>query len=83
MFYSTLLIAASAFTSIVSAQNYSTSGALSITPSGVDYNTRLAWCRAETNSCPEICGGQASPNTCDAVSIRCAQSSLLTLITRD
>ena len=72
MIYSTLLIAASAFTSFVSAQNYSTSGALSIDANGVAYNTRLAWCRAETNSCPQICGGQASPNTCDAVSSQCA-----------
>lgn len=68
MFYSTLLVAATALTGLVSAQNYSTSGALSIDVSQVPYDTRLAWCRAETNSCPEICGGQASPNTCDAVS---------------
>ena len=67
MFYSTVLLAATALTGLVSAQNYSTSGPLSITPSSVDYNTRLAWCRAQTNSCPQICGGQASPNTCDPV----------------
>ena len=76
MFYSTLLIAASAFTGLVSAQTYSTSGNLTIDPNGVDYNTRLSWCRAETNSCPLICGGQASPNTCDAVSNLCAEGSL-------
>jgi len=70
MFYSTLLVAATAFTGFVSAQNYSTSGAISITPSSVDYDTRLSWCRAQTNSCPQICGGTASPNTCDAVSKR-------------
>ncbi|KAK4546043.1 hypothetical protein LTR36_002180 [Oleoguttula mirabilis] len=69
MFYSTLLIAATALTGLVSAQNYSTSGALTIDPSGVLYDTRLAWCRAETNSCPQICGGQASPNTCDATTL--------------
>ncbi|KAK5132437.1 hypothetical protein LTR08_009048 [Meristemomyces frigidus] len=69
MFYSTLLIAASALTGLVSAQNYSTSGALSIDPNGVDYDTRLSWCRAQTNSCPQICGGQASPNSCDATAL--------------
>jgi len=68
MFYSTLLLAATALTGLVGAQNYSTSGNISITPNSVDYNTRLAWCRAQTNSCPQICGGQASPNTCNAVS---------------
>jgi hypothetical protein len=52
----------------VSAQNYSTSGPISVVASSVDYNTRLSWCRAQTNSCPQICGGQASPNTCDPVS---------------
>jgi hypothetical protein len=69
MFYSTLLIATSALAGLVSAQNYSTSGPLSIVPSSVDYDLRLSWCRAQTNSCPQICGGQAYPNSCDAVSV--------------
>lgn len=68
MFYSTLLLAATALTGLVSAQNYSTSGAIAVDPNSVDYDTRLSWCRAQTNSCPQICGGQAYPNTCDAVS---------------
>ncbi|KXL42022.1 hypothetical protein M433DRAFT_150136 [Acidomyces richmondensis BFW] len=69
MFYSRLLIAAAALTGLASAQNYSTSGPLSVVPNSVPYDTRLAWCRAQTNSCPMICGGQASPNTCDANSL--------------
>ncbi|KAK3115823.1 hypothetical protein LTR53_004442 [Teratosphaeriaceae sp. CCFEE 6253] len=66
MFYSTLLLAATALTGLVSAQNYSTSGPLTIDPNGVSYDLRLAWCRAQQNSCPQICGGQAYPNNCDA-----------------
>lgn len=75
MFYSTL-VAAAAFTAAVSAQNYSTSGTnLTIDPNSVDYDVRQAWCRAQQNSCPMICGGQASPNTCDPVSNHRPQSS--------
>ncbi|KAK5681529.1 hypothetical protein LTS10_006061 [Elasticomyces elasticus] len=66
MFYSTLLIAATAFTGFASAQNYSTSGPLSIDPNSVPYATRLSWCRAQQNSCPMLCGGVAQPNTCDS-----------------
>ncbi|KAK0261810.1 hypothetical protein LTR91_026558 [Friedmanniomyces endolithicus] len=66
MFYSTLLIAATALTGFVSAQNYTTSGPINITASSVPYDTRLAWCRAQQNSCPMLCGGQASPNSCDS-----------------
>ncbi|KAK5737426.1 hypothetical protein LTR17_006653 [Elasticomyces elasticus] len=66
MFYSTLLIAATAFTGFVSAQNYSTSGPLTIDPNGVPYADRLAWCRSQQISCPQLCGGVAQPNTCDS-----------------
>ena len=40
---------------------------LSIDPGSVDLAERRIWCRAQLNSCPEICGGTANPNTCDAV----------------
>ncbi|TKA79773.1 hypothetical protein B0A55_03299 [Friedmanniomyces simplex] len=66
MFYSTLLLATTALTGLVSAQNYSTSGPISVTASSVPYDTRLSWCRAQQNSCPQICGGQAYPNNCDS-----------------
>jgi len=56
-----------ALASSVSCQNYSTSGPLSINPDSVDYDTRLAWCRAQTTTCPQICSGTDSVNTCDAV----------------
>ncbi|GAB7349553.1 hypothetical protein MBLNU459_g0251t2 [Dothideomycetes sp. NU459] len=65
MFYSTtVLLAATALSGLVSAQNYSTSGNISVVPSSVDYATRQAWCRAQTNTCPLICG-VTSANTCD------------------
>ncbi|KAH9844510.1 Pci domain-containing protein [Teratosphaeria destructans] len=64
MFFSTILLAATAAVG-VSAQNYSTSGPLSIVPDSVAYNTRLAWCVSENNNCREICGGQATVS-CDA-----------------
>lgn len=67
MIYSAVVLAAAAFTGLASAQNYSTSGPLTVDPNSVDYDLRLSWCRAQTNSCPMICGGQAYPNSCDAV----------------
>ncbi|KAK8216806.1 hypothetical protein M8818_001769 [Zalaria obscura] len=67
MFYSSVLFAAAALSSVVSAQNYSTSGALSVVPSSVEYTLRQSWCRAQLNTCPEICDGTAYPNTCDPV----------------
>ncbi|KAK3677601.1 hypothetical protein LTR78_002451 [Recurvomyces mirabilis] len=66
MFYSTLLLAVTAFTGLVSAQNYSTSGALSIDVSQVDTQQRLAWCVSQTTSCPQICSGSTTANTCDS-----------------
>lgn len=68
MFSSTLLLAAATLCGLVGAQNYSTSGPLSIDPNSVSMDTRMAWCRGQTNNCPLICGGQASPNTCNPVS---------------
>ena len=67
MYTSSLLIAAgAAFSGFASAQNYSTSGPISVVASSVDIITRQAWCRSEINTCPMLCGGQAS-QTCDAV----------------
>lgn len=69
MFYSTLFIAVTALSGFVSAQNYSTSGNLTIDPNSVELTLRQAWCRAEQNNCPLICGGRDSSNNCDPVSI--------------
>ncbi|PYH96978.1 hypothetical protein BO71DRAFT_396544 [Aspergillus ellipticus CBS 707.79] len=34
--------------------------------SAISTSTRSSWCTAERNSCPEICGGVAISNSCDA-----------------
>ncbi|EME39321.1 hypothetical protein DOTSEDRAFT_83110 [Dothistroma septosporum NZE10] len=69
MFRSALLVTVTALSVVVGAQNYSTSGPLSVDVSQIDTATRQSWCRAQTNSCPEICGGQANPNTCDQTTL--------------
>ncbi|KAF1355276.1 hypothetical protein BDV97DRAFT_418969 [Delphinella strobiligena] len=86
MFYSTLLLAATAITGLVSAQdtdgtwsfatNYSTSGPIAINPDSVELATRESWCRAETSTCPQICGTTSS-NTCnpDTLNYTCTCSS--------
>lgn len=68
MFSSRLVIAAAALCGVVSAQVYSTSGNITVDPNSVPDATRLGWCRAQTQTCPQVCGGQASPNSCDPVS---------------
>jgi len=48
----------------VSAQNFTS--CCNVTPASVDINERLAWCRAQRNTCPLICAnGQTSKNDCD------------------
>ncbi|PPJ51662.1 hypothetical protein CBER1_08761 [Cercospora berteroae] len=66
MFRTTLAVAFAALSAVASAQNYSTSGNLSITASEVPSTLRASWCRGQTIACPQICGGRAETNTCDA-----------------
>ncbi|OCL04968.1 hypothetical protein AOQ84DRAFT_345413 [Glonium stellatum] len=67
MFYSTLLLAATAFTGLVAAQNFSQCCTLPTLP---PIATRQTWCRAEQNTCPELCGGigklAQNGNLCDS-----------------
>ncbi|KAL1304872.1 hypothetical protein AAFC00_003795 [Neodothiora populina] len=72
MFSSAILLAATAMTGLVSAQSpwtfatsYSTSGPIAINPDTVDPALRATWCRAETESCRQICSTY-SANTCDS-----------------
>ncbi|KAE9971342.1 hypothetical protein BLS_004478 [Venturia inaequalis] len=66
MLFSTLAVAIGAFASAVSAQANFTS-CCNVTPTSVEMVTRLSWCRAQQNTCPETCqNGQVSANTCDA-----------------
>ena len=37
------------------------------------------WCRAQLNTCPQICGGAAHPNMCDSVGQHLVQSRLVLL----
>jgi len=50
----------------VSAQSTNFSACCNVDPNTVQMTDRLAWCRAQTNTCPLICpNGQTSKNTCD------------------
>jgi len=63
MLYSTLIVAAIA--GLASAQNFTS--CCSVTPTSVPTDRRLSWCRAQQNTCPEVCtNGQTSANTCDS-----------------
>ncbi|KAH0291360.1 hypothetical protein M436DRAFT_70532 [Aureobasidium namibiae CBS 147.97] len=63
MLYSTIFFAASAFSGLAAAQVQS--GNYTIDPNSVDSTTRANWCRAETNTCPILCGGNLyKSNTC-------------------
>ncbi|KAF2206015.1 hypothetical protein GQ43DRAFT_152 [Delitschia confertaspora ATCC 74209] len=66
MFYSTLLLAFAALSSVTIAQNIS---CCSIDAGSVPPETKREWCQAERNTCPEICGGigklASGGNNCD------------------
>ncbi|QDS67613.1 hypothetical protein FKW77_004150 [Venturia effusa] len=69
MLYSTLALAIGAFASTVAAQTNFTS-CCSVNPASVEMVTRLSWCRAQQNTCPETCqNGQVSANSCDAATL--------------
>jgi len=63
MLFSSLVVAAIA--GLASAQaNFTT--CCGIDPNSVTSDVRLSWCRAQQNTCPEICpNGQTSSNACD------------------
>lgn len=85
MLYSTLLVAAAAFSGFVSAQNSSTpiGDCCTVPANEVSDDLKESWCRAQTNTCPEICGGLGQVanggNTCDDVSIPVWQLQTTTL----
>lgn len=68
MLYSTLLLAVTALTGLVAAQNFTQCCTLPTLP---PIATRQVWCRAEQNTCPELCGGigqlAQDGNLCDSV----------------
>lgn len=71
MFYSTLLLAAAAFSGVVTAQSTNETGSGPQLDAGtVPIATRQQWCRTQTQSCPRLCGGQTEGgdgNNCDPV----------------
>ncbi|KAF2237669.1 hypothetical protein EV356DRAFT_510654 [Viridothelium virens] len=64
MYYSIALVIAATFSSLVAAQNISLTN-----PVEVNSTERQQWCRAQVSNCPMICGGSASPNTCDPMGL--------------
>ena len=74
MLYSTIIVAASAFAGFASAQNttYNTPIACcSVAANTVSQDDRQTWCRANGNTCVQLCGGQSklasNGNKCDTV----------------
>jgi hypothetical protein len=68
MLYARLFVAASAFAGFASAiTNFTT--CCEVDPTTVDAPTRASWCRAQMNTCPELCpDGNVAENKCDNVS---------------
>ncbi|KAM0701310.1 hypothetical protein Q7P35_011671 [Cladosporium inversicolor] len=67
MFYSTVVLAAAAFSGLVAAQ--SGNSTVTIDPNSVTAATRQTWCRAQLQTCPQLCEDQrttAGGNTCDS-----------------
>ena len=78
MLYSTILLAA--VTGLAAAQVQS--GNYTIDPNSVDATTRANWCRAETNTCPVLCGGNLyKSNTCEQASTTILYAVLSILLT--
>ncbi|KAK6437607.1 hypothetical protein LTR95_006186, partial [Oleoguttula sp. CCFEE 5521] len=72
MYTSATLLAVAAFATSAFAQSTenTTGTSLTINTGSVDSVVRQSWCLAQTNSCPILCGGQASPNTCDPTTLQ-------------
>jgi hypothetical protein len=81
MLYSTLLVAATAFSSFAAAQNGTSDLTLpagfetccSLPLNQINSSQTATWCKANTNTCPDLCGGgqgslAAQGNLCNEVS---------------
>lgn len=73
MLYTSVFVAVAALSGFASAQNSTAIPCCSVPATEVPTDLKSAWCQAERNTCPEICGGQGNiasgGNTCDAVRI--------------
>jgi hypothetical protein len=68
MFYSTVVLAAAAFSGLVAAQGNST---VKVDPNSLTPALRQSFCRAQLQTCPQLCEDQRTTpggNTCDTVS---------------
>lgn len=74
MLYSTLIIAASAFAGLVSAQNDTAIPCCSVPANTVPQNLRSEWCAANQNTCVDLCGGPgqiaSNGNDCSATDLK-------------
>jgi hypothetical protein len=78
MHASSILVAVAAFAgfavaqnldgAVFNGQNYSISGPIAVPPQNLDVGYKRKICLAQTQQCPQICGGLATKNTCDDVS---------------
>jgi len=65
---SSIFLSLGAATIVSAAANYT--NCCSIDPSSVEMETRLSWCRAQTNTCPTLCSdGSTSANLCDPTTL--------------
>ncbi|KAF1824300.1 uncharacterized protein K489DRAFT_335577 [Dissoconium aciculare CBS 342.82] len=75
MHASSILVAVAAFAgfavaqnldgAVFNGQNYSISGPIAVPPQNLDVGYKRKICLAQTQQCPQICGGLATKNTCD------------------
>jgi hypothetical protein len=71
MLYSTVVFAAAAFSGLVAAQ--SGNSTVTIDPNSVPSSLRQTWCRAQLQTCPQLCPDQrttAGGNTCDVNTLK-------------
>ncbi|KAJ9645307.1 hypothetical protein H2201_005656 [Coniosporium apollinis] len=62
MLFSSLFIAVSAAASLVAAQSNNT---YTVDPNSVPATQRQVWCRAQRQTCPQLCNNQIQNNDCD------------------
>lgn len=83
--YSTSAVVVLALATLGSAFNDTDQNYPYTIPAGsVSASTTTQWCQAQQNSCLQICGNQANPNSCDGVSLlsKCSRRARLTNLHR-
>ncbi|KAJ5491473.1 hypothetical protein N7539_003040 [Penicillium diatomitis] len=70
MVRSIVLLSAVAATALAQNSTYSYTFPQGFNLGEVDATTKSNWCEGQRNTCPLICGGAASQNTCDSSSLQ-------------